>query len=773
MPYLIEYCLKFSICLAVMYLFYAGFLRRLTFYHWNRWYLLIYSLLAFLIAFADISAFIQRNELEASQVVQIIPLFDLYKTGTPVAKVATWNFWDWTLLLLLVGVLIMFVRMGIQYFSISRIRSRAKLLLNDPVKIYQVDENIIPFSFGNSIFINQELHAQEELKEIIRHEFIHIRQKHSIDMVWGELLCIFNWYNPFAWMIRRAIRQNLEFIADDKVLRNGIDRKEYQYLLLKVIGVSQFSIANQFNFTSLKKRIAMMNKMRSAKLHLVKFLFIIPLALVLLLAFRSHQQSDPVPTTFNLLTDTIPEKHRGLPKEFRSVRVVDSIVTITLKDGTREIYSLNDDDDLAAFKKKYNRSIDSIFPPPPPPPAGKPLSPPDADGKPLPPPPPPPTPPTGDKDLVELPDQIKRMNVREYTVTIKTKDGKTETYDLRVDQDLKEFEKKYRIPLQDLWRSTPAKPAKPGTPPRKAGPESPSLPEKPIEATDMTPIKIDASLNGPGKPFPGKPLVDIRSVEDVLIIIDGKEYPKMQMKEIPIDPDMIEKITILKDESATKAYGEKAKKGVIIIETKQQKETPKYRDHITIQDGVRYWDIFQKIEGKKMFLVDRKFLTYDEKEFESWTAKNDIHLYEFSSHEADLMKYNLDKNGGIINAVTKSNKDNHSVYLSPPKKVTPEMMERIYAEARQRNCLFIGIKNPFVIKVTGVDMKDIVVKMDGSEGGVIRENGMIYIIPSNGTAGSNVKLEIFKNDPDKGLILLSTRYSRVERLPDPGTFTSR
>jgi BlaR1 peptidase M56 len=124
------------------------------------------------------------------------------------------------------------------------------------------------------------------LKEIIRHEFVHVKQKHTIDILFAEFLCIINWYNPFVWLMRKAIRQNLEFIADNNVLQSGFDRKQYQYLLLKVIGVSQFSITQQFNFSSLKKRIAMMNKLKSAKVHLIKFLFALPLTAILLLAFR-------------------------------------------------------------------------------------------------------------------------------------------------------------------------------------------------------------------------------------------------------------------------------------------------------------------------------------------------------------------------------------------------------------------------------------------------------------------------------------------------------
>jgi hypothetical protein len=145
----------------------------------------------------------------------------------------------------------------------------------------------VPFSFGRSVFINSQLHTEEEIEDILLHEYIHVRQRHTIDVIWSEILCLLNWYNPFAWLIRFHIRQNLEFIADGKVLENGIDKKKYQYLLLKVTGCSPFKISTPFNFSSLKKRINMMNKIKSAPVHLLRFLFMLPLLAVLLLAFRS------------------------------------------------------------------------------------------------------------------------------------------------------------------------------------------------------------------------------------------------------------------------------------------------------------------------------------------------------------------------------------------------------------------------------------------------------------------------------------------------------
>jgi hypothetical protein len=193
----------------------------------------------------------------------------------------TWLIWAFAL-----GAVVLLVRTVIRGWSLYRLRKSARLIESGPLRIYQVDASIIPFSFGNSIYINQELHTKQQWSDIILHEYVHIRQRHTVDILVAELMCILNWYNPFCWLIRWSIRQNLEFIADQQVLAKGVDKKGYQYHLLTVLGEPRYRLANNFNFSSLKKRIVMMNKIRSARLHLLKFLFVLPLAAVLLVAFR-------------------------------------------------------------------------------------------------------------------------------------------------------------------------------------------------------------------------------------------------------------------------------------------------------------------------------------------------------------------------------------------------------------------------------------------------------------------------------------------------------
>ena len=294
MPVVPLFLLKLSVSLAAVWCFYQVVLRRLTFFKLNRWYLAGYTLVSIFVAFIDIGPMIPEGPAGEPAVIQYIPAIGGLPAGGVSRAAASLpqygarvSEWTVVLLVLALGAGLLLLRSVVRWASLLRLRRSAKLIEGEGVRIYQVDEPIIPFSFGNAIYINQRLHSEKEWEDIILHEYVHIRQKHTADILLAELLCIVNWYNPFAWLIRHSIRQNLEFLADQQVLENGVDRKGYQYHLLKVVGEPRYRLANNFNFSSLRKRIIMMNKMRSAKAHLLKLLFVLPLVAVLLLAFRN------------------------------------------------------------------------------------------------------------------------------------------------------------------------------------------------------------------------------------------------------------------------------------------------------------------------------------------------------------------------------------------------------------------------------------------------------------------------------------------------------
>ncbi|MEJ7768080.1 MAG: M56 family metallopeptidase [Chitinophagaceae bacterium] len=392
MPYILAYIFKFSISVGVLYIFYRFVLRPLTFYQWNRFYLGGYALLSFAIPFIDITPWINERDRENSGLLQAIPAIGnvdlLFASGTDFwwAMIIKEK-WSLVLLVIVIGSLVMVAKLLYQYLSLLMMKRNAVLVKTAAVNCYEVSGKITPFSFGNSIFINRDLHTAGELQKIMQHEFVHIKQKHSIDILIAETIVVINWFNPFAWLLRNAIRQNLEFIADSNVLQSGIDARQYQYLLLKVIGIPQYSITNHFNFSSLKKRIAMMNKMKTAKLHLVKFLFIVPLLALLLVAFRqrsavsaqtgeiqalsilSNNTNDTVPrrpapppppeNSQTAIAPVLPLGPKQLPTNVNSITIATSSrAIVALKNGEEETYDLDKPEEKLSFEK----SMASLFP---------------------------------------------------------------------------------------------------------------------------------------------------------------------------------------------------------------------------------------------------------------------------------------------------------------------------------------------------------------------------------------------------------------------------
>jgi TonB family protein len=167
------------------------------------------------------------------------------------------------------------------------------------------DKKVSPFSFFRWIFISPDDHNKQKLDEIITHEQAHVRQLHSIDTIVSELLCILFWWNPFAWLMKKEIKINLEYLADQGVLQAGYDSKEYQYILLQVSNknTSGPAIISYFNVSRLKKRIAMMNRKDSPALASFKYLLIVPAGIFLLLGNAVQASSEPINISHEVLAD--------------------------------------------------------------------------------------------------------------------------------------------------------------------------------------------------------------------------------------------------------------------------------------------------------------------------------------------------------------------------------------------------------------------------------------------------------------------------------------
>ena len=385
MPVWMLILVKFNLSLAVVWIFYRLFLRRLTFYGWNRIFLVVYPAICFIIPFVNINPWLSANGYNQISIIQHIPSVNHFVTtplDQPVQTDTPFSYPAMLALVLAVGSTLMGARLLVMYFSLLRIRAQARLLVSEPVGIYETRDDMVPFSFGNEIFIPKANLPEKELEAIIRHEFIHVKQKHSFDIFFAELLCMVAWYNPFAWLIRHAIRQNLEFIADNQVVNHGTDIKTYQYLLLKVTGQSPVAIGAGFNLSSLKNRLIMLNKSKSGKSQLLKFLLSLPIVVILLMAFRNAGESilprlistkasmlaskdtvppkpaskniKPPPPPFAIIPDSKPMPPPPPNSNVKQIHVGNNAkATVIFKNGKTEIYDLTKPAESKAFAKKY------------------------------------------------------------------------------------------------------------------------------------------------------------------------------------------------------------------------------------------------------------------------------------------------------------------------------------------------------------------------------------------------------------------------------------
>ena len=281
------YFLKVNVAFVLFYAFYRLLFYKDTFFKLRRASLLAFFGLALLYPLLNIQEWVKEQE-PMTEVIQIYSAMLPEMTVTPEVVVKT----DWKGILLSAssymywGVMaLLFVRFFIQLSSILLLAYRSRRTVIHGVPVYRLDKPAGPFSFFKMIFIHPESHSEKEIDEILTHECTHVFQWHSVDVMICELITVICWVNPFAWLLKREVRHNLEYLADNTVIQSGYDCKSYQYHLLGLAHHYQAAatLYNSFNVLHLKNRISMMNKKRSHGIGRTKYLIFIPLAAFLML----------------------------------------------------------------------------------------------------------------------------------------------------------------------------------------------------------------------------------------------------------------------------------------------------------------------------------------------------------------------------------------------------------------------------------------------------------------------------------------------------------
>ena len=283
------YSVKVAVCLALFYLFHKLLMSRDTFHTFNRFAILSMMLLSLVLPLVHLSldseAGINRGTVALEGLVaQTVAVDDGNGAGEGLTLTQV------LLAAYVLGVVLFVGKALLSVGSLLRLIRRARCVeVRNGIRIYTMQGDISPFSWFRYIIMSEK-DWQENRREIVLHEMAHIRRCHSMDVAVCNMMIVFQWYNPAAWLLKRELQTVHEYEADEAVLSAGVDATHYQMLLIrKAVGERLFSMANNLNHNSLKKRITMMKIKRTNPVQKAKIAFVLPLAAMTVAAFASQK----------------------------------------------------------------------------------------------------------------------------------------------------------------------------------------------------------------------------------------------------------------------------------------------------------------------------------------------------------------------------------------------------------------------------------------------------------------------------------------------------
>ncbi|MGN6181208.1 MAG: M56 family metallopeptidase [Mucilaginibacter sp.] len=281
----LHYLIEANLYLGTFYLCYCLFLNRETHYNMNRAYLLFSCLAAFILPVVQLGVLkppplvvpvnYKPVMVSLQRVSWAVP------TPPPAKPAFIWS--DMLLYTYLIGAGIFLLILLLKLYKLARLAGKNNPVMNNGYNIVYLDEPTTAFSFFKYLFIGTNSQVTDT---IIRHELVHIKQKHSADILFIELLKIVNWFNPFIYLIQRSLRAVHEYIADEQTASAGSGALAYSsFLVENAYGLSGASVTHSFfNYNLLKKRIIMLHQKRSGKLARLKYLLTVPVCAGLLCA---------------------------------------------------------------------------------------------------------------------------------------------------------------------------------------------------------------------------------------------------------------------------------------------------------------------------------------------------------------------------------------------------------------------------------------------------------------------------------------------------------
>lgn len=520
------YTIKVALCLVAFFMVYKLLVSRDTFFRFNHRLLLALIALSFLLPVVRLTLS-GSNALSEGMVGIEALVVDSVIQQSQQHAVPALSPWHVICCIYIIGVIVLALMNVISAVQIMSIISGGRAAEpEEGLRVVVVDRCISPFSWFGYVVIGRDDYEAGR-REIFIHERAHARLGHSYEVLLCNLLILFQWFNPAAWLFKRELQDIHEYEADAEVLKEGVNAKQYQMLLImKSVGERAFLLANNLNHNSLKKRIRMMNRKTTSRWQMLKALAIVPVAACAVAAFASPV-AEQATRTIERETERVTERMAGsLAMETLPVQ---SAVTVTeqktVSDAVPEL-AAHDGDDDKVFDK-----VDNM-----------------------------PEFPGGSMALMEfLRDNVKypkgafERNVQGRVIVgfVVDRDGSvTDVHAFKpLDEEL-DAEAVRVISAMPKW-----------TPGMVKG--------EPVRVKYFVPVIFRLKTDKPkdkagavGSPDK-KPLL---AAGDMLYVVDGEVRP--QAEATSLEPSAVKSVAVLKNDEALKQYGAEGKKGVVVINTK-------------------------------------------------------------------------------------------------------------------------------------------------------------------------------------------------------------
>ncbi|MGE9313512.1 energy transducer TonB [Niabella sp. CJ426] len=299
---MLTYLIQMIACSGVLYAYYHFFLRNEKFHQYNRFYLLFAMSLSLFLPLLKIPVIVKDTTAN--------PVYAFVSTGETVVVTATTNDFDYAQALYIVyGCIVLWMALKLlrAVLQIARIKKTSITESFEEIQFIRTVHPDAPFSFFKWLFWNErtELESTEGIY-MFKHEMYHIRSKHSLDLLFMEIIVSICWFNPFFYLYRKEVKTIQEFLADQHAAGNSNNASYAELLLMHAIGSRHRQLINPFFHNQLKRRITMLTSSKKPQYQWLRKLLVLPVATtaIALFAFTYEKEiSSMVSDNLNVNTD--------------------------------------------------------------------------------------------------------------------------------------------------------------------------------------------------------------------------------------------------------------------------------------------------------------------------------------------------------------------------------------------------------------------------------------------------------------------------------------